>query len=120
MDTIKKIFGTGNFTGEAAEGLQTLAIIAAVLLLILAISIFSAIENSRFRGWYKRNSMLDTPLSPWRTLVPWHRVGSKWFNDRAGDLGAKPSFRNAHADINRLYDDVGKTLKVKISNHRYK
>ena len=119
MDALTKIFGTGNLTSEAAEGMKTLVIVAAVILLILVVSIFSAIENARFRSWYKQNSMLDTPY-PWRTIVPWHRMGSKWFNSRAGEIGKKVGFGTAQSDINSLYDNVGKTLRVKINSHRFK
>ena len=112
-----KITQLANLTGEATEGLRTVAIVAALLFLILAASIFSASEKSRFRRWYNRNSMLDQPMSPWRTIVPWHRAGSKWYQDRVGSFGIQPRSEIDPAVMNRLYDNVGKTLKVK--NQRY-
>ena len=113
-------WGLENLTGEAAEGLRILVIVGAILLLILAISVFAAIEKARFRRWYNCNSMLDTPLRPWRPLVPWHRTGSKWYNDRAGSFATPINHENDPAAINRLYKNVGKTLRVRGYRYRSK
>lgn len=123
MEKLLKILGFGNLTAEEMEAMTPLLVIGAVLLLIVLILIFDRIENARFNSWVKRNSLYDTPVSPWRTIVLWHRVGSKWYEARtAGSVhyGVKSFTERADsADKDRLYKKINKTIKVNTSSGRY-
>ena len=125
MEKVFKFLGFGNMTAEEMQAMQPLVIIGAILLLIVLILIFDRIENVRFNAWLKRNSVYDTPLNPWRTLVPWHRVGSKWYEVRMEGsvyLGVKSQSKRANsAEMDRLYEKINKTTKVNTaSGHYYK
>ena len=125
MEKLFKILGFGNLTAEEMQAMQPLMIGGAVLLLIVLILIFDRIENARFNAWVKRNSVYDTPLSPWRTIVPWHRTGSRWYEARMEGsvyLGVKSQSKRANsADMDRLYEKINKTTKVNTaSGHYYK
>ena len=123
MEKLFKILGFGNLTAEEMQAMMPLVIIVAVILLIVLILIFDRIENARFNAWVKRNSVYDTPLSPWRTIVPWHRTGSRWYEARtAGPMhyGVKNLTKRANAvDDTRLYNKINKTIKVNTSSGRY-
>ena len=123
MEKLFKILGFGNLTAEEMQAMQPLVIIVAVILLIVLILIFDRIENARFNAWVKRNSIYDTPLSPWRTIVPWHRTGSRWYEARTeGPMhyGVKSLTRRADsADMDRIYKKINKTIKVNTSSGRY-
>lgn len=109
-----KLFGLENQSGEDYEGLLTLIIIGAILLLLIAIMIFDKMESVRFHLWFKENGDLEHP-DPWRTIVPWHRAGSRWYNVRTGGSihgGNKKSNKEHAAEMNRLYDKVQKPVKV--------
>ena len=123
MENVFKFLGFGNLTAEEMQAMQPLVIGGAVILLIVLILIFDRIENARFNAWLKRNSVYDTPLSPWRTLVPWHRTGSRWYEARVEGsvyLGVKSQSKRANsADMDRLYEKINKTIKVSTSSGRY-
>ena len=123
MENVFKFLGFGNLTAEEMQAMQPLVIIVAVILLIVLILIFDRIENVRFNAWLKRNSVYDTPLSPWRTLVPWHRTGSKWYEARvegSAQDGGKSFTRRANAvDDTRLYNKINKTIKINTASGRY-
>ena len=84
MEKFLKSLGFNTLTAEELEVMLPTLIIGAILLLIVFLLIFDRIENARFNAWLERNSIYDTPLRPWRTIVPWHRVGSKWYKRRMG------------------------------------
>ena len=123
MEKIFKFLGFGNLSAEEMQAMMPLAIVGAVLLLILLILIFDRMENVRFNAWMKRNSVYDTPLKPWRTIVPWHRTGSRWYEARVEGsvyLGVKSQSKRANsADMDRLYEKINKTTKVSTSSGRY-
>ena len=123
MEKILKALGFGNLTAEEMQTMLPLLIIGAVLLLIVLILVFDRIENARFNAWLGRNSIYDTPVSPWRTLVPWHRTGSRWYEARVEGsvyLGVKSQSKRANsADMDRLYEKINKTIKVNTSSGRY-
>ena len=72
--------------GEAGEGLMIVAGIALLLLLIVAILIFDKVENLRFKHWCDRYGMTEPPVVPWRTIIPWHKTGSKWYQNHSDAL----------------------------------
>lgn len=74
--------------GETGEGLMLLAGIALVVVLILVVLIFDRVENLRFKLWNDRYGMLENYAVPWRTIVPWHRIGSRWFERKRAASGA--------------------------------
>lgn len=123
MEKIFKFLGFGNLTAEELEVMIPTLIIGAVVLLIVLLLIFDRIENARFNAWLKRNSVYDTPVSPWRTIVPWHRTGSKWYKTRvegSAQYGDKSLTKLAEsADTDRLYKKINKTIKVNTSSGRY-
>ena len=116
MEKVFKLLGFGNLSAEEMQAMMPLMIIGAVLLLIVLLLIFDRMENVRFKKWLERNSIYDTPLSPWRTLVPWHRVGSRWYEARTeGPMhyGVKNLTKRANAvDDTRLYNKINKTIKI--------
>ena len=121
MEKIFKFLGFGNLSAEEMQAMMPLAIVGAVLLLILLILIFDRMENVRFNAWMKRNSVYDTPLKPWRTLVLWHRTGSKWYEARmegSADLSGK-SFTE-RVDDSRGYNKINKTIKVNTSSGHHR
>ena len=120
MEKLLKSLGFGNLTAEELEVMLPTLIIGALVLLIVFLLVFDRIENARFNAWLERNSIYDTPLSPWRTLVPWHRTGSKWYKARvegSADLGDK-SFTK-RVDDSRGYNKINKTIKVNTSSGRH-
>ena len=120
MEQVFKFLGFGNLTAEEMQAMMPLVIGGAVVLLIVLILIFDRMENVRFKAWQERNSAYDTPLRPWRTIVPWHRVGSKWYEARvegSADLSDK-SFTERVND-SRGYNKINKTTKVSTSSGRY-
>ena len=123
MEKVFEILGFGNLTAEEMQAMMPLVIGGAVVLLIVLILIFDRMENVRFKAWQERNSAYDTPLTPWRTLVLWHRVGSKWYEARMEGsvyLGVKSQSKRANsADMDRLYEKINKTIKVSTSSGRY-
>lgn len=123
MEKVFKLLGFGNLSAEEMQAMMPLVIIGAVLLLIVLLLIFDRMENVRFKKWLERNSIYDTPLSPWRTLVPWHRVGSRWYEARtAGPMhyGVKNLTKRANAvDDTRLYNKINKTIKVNAMSRHY-
>ena len=125
MEKLFKILGFGNLSAEEMQAMMPLVIIGAVLLLIVLLLIFDRMENVRFKKWLERNSIYDTPLSPWRTIVPWHRTGSRWYEARTeGPMhyGVKNLTKRANAmDDTRLYNKINKTIKVNaMSGHYFK
>ena len=82
MEKFLKSLGFNTLTAEELEVMLPTLIIGAILLLIVFLLIFDRIENARFNAWLERNSIYDTPLKPWRTIVPWHRTGSRWYEAR--------------------------------------
>ena len=123
MEKLFKILGFGNLTAEEMQAMMPLVIVGAVLLLIVLILIFDRMENVRFKAWLERNSVYDTPLKPWRTLVPWHRTGSRWYEARTeGPMhyGVKNLTKRANAmDDTRLYNKINKTIKINTASGRY-
>ena len=123
MEKLLKILGFGNLTAEELEVMLPTLIIGAVLLLIVLILVFDRIEIARWNSWVKRNSMYDTPLRPWRTLVPWHRTGSKWYEAHAEGSafysGKSFTKRANSADMDRLYDKINKTTKVRAHHYLF-
>ena len=65
-----------------AEGMQLVMVFAAVIVGIALLLIFDKIEETRFRRWRNRYGYMEKPLKPWRTLVLWHRTGSRWYRNR--------------------------------------
>lgn len=123
MEKILKSLGFGNLTAEEMQTMLPVMIIGVVILLVVLILIFDRIENARFNAWLRRNSIYDTPVSPWRTIVPWHRAGSRWYETRVEGSsyydGKSFTERAASADDTRLYNKIGKTTKVNTSSGRY-
>ena len=123
MEKVLKLLGFGNLSAEEMQAMMPLVIIGAVLLLIVLLLIFDRMENVRFKKWLERNSIYDTPLSPWRTIVPWHRTGSRWYEARTeGPMhyGVKNLTKRANAmDDTRLYNKINKTIKINTSSGRY-
>ena len=123
MEKLLKTLGFGNLTAEEMEVMLPTLIIGAVLLLIALVLIFERIENARFNSWVKRNSVYDTPLKPWRTLVPWHCVGSRWYEAHTEgstiDGGKSFTKRADAADMDRLYNKINKTTKVRAHHYLF-
>lgn len=67
---------------HAAEGRIAFSILAVIVFLILFHLISEKIDNRRFKRWYERYGITDPIIVAWRTLIPWHRAGSKWYNRR--------------------------------------
>lgn len=87
--------------GEAGEGLKILFGIVLFVLVLLLIVAFDKMENRRFRRWNNRYGMLDDYAVPWRTVVPWHKMGSKWFDKRRAESG------NVNTGSGRYKDPYG-------------
>ena len=123
MEKVFEILGFGNLTAEEMQAMMPLVIGGAVVLLIVLILIFDRMENVRFKAWQERNSAYDTPLTPWRTLVLWHRVGSKWYEARmegSAQYDGKSFTRRANTvDDTRLYNKINKTTKVNTASGHY-
>ena len=123
MEKFLKSLGFNTLTAEELEVMLPTLIIGAILLLIVFLLIFDRIENARFNAWLERNSIYDTPLRPWRTIVPWHRVGSRWYEARTeGPMhyGVKNLTKRANAvDDTRLYNKINKTIKINTASGRY-
>ena len=104
--------------GEAGEGLMILAGITLFLLLILFLLIFDKVENIRFKHWFNRYGMLELVGKPWRTIVPWHRAGSKWYRNALQKVDAVNGGAGFDASDERFYKDINKTTKVR--GYRYR
>ena len=104
MKFFKELLALWDLSGAPTEVTRTFAIIGAIVLFLLVIVIFGAVEKARFRGWYGRNGDMDKPMRPWRTIIPWHRMGSKWCDKiiRGGDK----SDENAARERKYLYRET--------------
>lgn len=118
MKFFKELLALWDLSGAPAEVTRTFAIIGAIVLLLLVIVIFGAVEKARFRGWYGRNGDMDKPMRPWHTIIPWHRMGSKWCDKiiRGGDKSDGGA--GFAANDERFYKDLNKTTKVR--GYRYR
>ena len=71
-------------TDAVADGMQLVIGFAAVIVLLTLFLIFDKVEEDRFKRWRDAYGYMEQPLVPWRTLVPWHKTGSRWFLKRFG------------------------------------
>ena len=67
---------------NVTEGVIVIAISALFVVPFLFHQIAEKLDNWRFRRWYNRYGLLDSPAVPWRTVFLWHRRGTKWYNMR--------------------------------------
>lgn len=124
MDKLLKWLGLNNLSSETMETMLPLAIIAAVVLLIVLILLIDAGEDARMRRWVDRNSGLEIPMTRWRTIIPWHREGSRWYVKRCGDqsihYGVKSIRKEAlSSQEDYLYRKINKTIRVNTKTGRY-
>lgn len=124
MKTVLKLLGLNNLTSETIEAMIPLMIIAACILVIVIILLVDASENSRIRRWVDRNAGLEIPMTRWRTIIPWHREGSRWFIKRCGDskirYGTRSIRKTATANQDdTLYKNINRTTRVNIRRGRY-
>ena len=99
----KELASLGNYSqGEAGEGLMILVGVALFVLLLLLIMAFDKLENIRFKRWNEAYGMLEDYAVPWRTIIPWHKMGSKWFERRCAESG-----KTANTGSGRYKDPYG-------------
>ena len=67
---------------NVTEGVTVIVIIALFVVPFLFHQIAEKVDNRRFKRWYNRYGLLDMPPVPWRTVILWHRKGTKWYNVR--------------------------------------
>ena len=69
---------------EITESLIVFAVFAAVTMLVALHFVAEKVDNRRFARWREESTILGDRAVPWRTVFPWHRVGSKWYKRRMG------------------------------------
>ncbi len=67
---------------NVAEGVITISLVGAFVLPTLLHLIGEKIDKRRFQRWYDDYGVTDPSAVPWRTVFFWHRVGSKWYEQR--------------------------------------
>lgn len=64
------------------EALSALAVVGAFVLPTLIYLMGEKIDKRRFQRWYDNYGVSNPTAVPWRTVFFWHRVGSKWYEQR--------------------------------------
>ncbi len=67
---------------NVVEGIVTISVAAVLVLPILIHLIAEKIDKRRFKRWYDDYGVSDPSIVPWRSVFFWHRVGSKWYEQR--------------------------------------
>lgn len=57
-------------------------LLAAVLLVVFLVVLFSILDGLRYSMWYGRYGAMVMPPVVYRPILWWHRPGSRWFNNR--------------------------------------
>ena len=64
------------------EGTVTFCVLLALMMPVMIHFAAEKIDNRRFRRWYEDYGQFDPNVLPWRSVFFWHRVGSKWYEQR--------------------------------------
>lgn len=76
---IQELLPLFDLSGAPEEVVRAFTIVVAVAAVLLVIVIFDRVENVRFKRWYNSYGVLELEGMLWRTIVPWHKTGSKWY-----------------------------------------
>ena len=70
------------YTGGAVAGSIIVSLIPAILLIIVLVILFNAIDRMRYRTWYSTYGGMAVPTVVYRPILWWHRPGSSWYRRR--------------------------------------
>ena len=66
----------------SAGGVAALSIVPIVVLLVVLVAIFSAMDSIRYSAWHARYGAMGVPPVVYRPILWWHRPGSAWYRRR--------------------------------------
>ena len=70
------------YRAPSAGGVVVFSIVPIVVLLVVLVAIFSAMDSIRYSAWNARYGAMGVPPVVYRPILWWHRPGSAWYRRR--------------------------------------